>query len=356
METTMDAAYKFGCGRYVQEPGALSRIGEEAARFSKSVFIVSGETARALTERAVAGALQSANVAAVWQTHTGACCEESARAYAAAARAAGCGAIAGIGGGRALDLAKLTARLSGLPVICAPTTSATCAAFSPLSVVYTPEGRTRGTWLFPLEVGAVLADMDILFDQPPRFLAAGILDAMAKWIEVSHHLRRRTAGEGADAQMAALIARHVYERLTVLAPEAYADICAGRRTQAVWDAVYLSIAGAGMVSGAARGQYQSALAHAAYEAVRTRFTLEAQGAMHGEIVAVALFWQLRFNGMEELEAPLAALMQGMRMPLTLPELGIADTRENREALWSDLASTRFVHAADGPRLSAAMEV
>lgn len=353
METQMDAAYKFGCGRYVQEPGALQRVGAECARLAPKVLIVAGRIARALTESAIEGSLRAAGVAALWREHAGACSEESARALAGTARDAGCGAVVGVGGGRVLDLSKLTARLSGLPVVCVPTSSATCAAFSPLSVVYTPEGRTRGTWLFPLEVSAVLADMDLLYAQPPRFLAAGMLDAMAKWIEVSHHLRFHTAGEGADAQVAALIARHVYERLTQIAPTAYADLEAGRKTQAVWDAVYLSIAGAGMVSGTARGQYQSALAHAAYESVRTRFTEEARGAMHGEIVAVALFWQLRFSGMEELEPALREIMRKLRMPLTLPELGVKDTPENRTVLLNDLAGTRFVRPEDAERLTRA---
>lgn len=356
METRMDAAYKFGCGRYVQEPGALERVGPECGRLARKVLIVAGRTARALTEEAIEGSLRAAGVTGLWQEHAGACSEESARAYADAALGAGCGAVVGVGGGRALDLAKLTARLSGLPVICVPTSSATCAAFSPLSVVYTPEGKTRGTWLFPLEVSAVLADMDILYAQPPRFLAAGMLDAMAKWIEVSHHLRFRTAGEGADAQVAALIARHVYERLMEIAPAAYADLEAGRRTQAVWDAAYLSIAGAGMVSGTARGQYQSAIAHAAYEAVRTHFTDEARAAMHGEIVAVALFWQLRFSGMEELQAPLRSVMRGLHMPLTLCEIGIEDTPSNRMILQRDLACTRFVRPEDAERLSRALNL
>lgn len=354
METQMDAAYKFGCGRYVQEPGALQRVGTECGRLAQKVLIVAGRTARALTERTIEGSLRAAGVTGLWREHAGACSEESARALAGAARDAGCGAIVGVGGGRVLDLAKLTARLSGLPVVCVPTSSATCAAFSPLSVVYTPEGRTRGTWLFPLEVSAVLADMEILYAQPPRFLAAGMLDAMAKWIEVSHHLRFHTAGEGADAQVAALIARHVYERLTQIAPTAYADLAAGRKTQAVWDAVYLSIAGAGMVSGTARGQYQSAIAHAAYEAVRTRFTDEARAAMHGEIVAVALFWQLRFSGMEELEPTLREIMRKLRMPLTLPEIGVEDTPENWTILQGDLAGTRFVRPQDAERLTRAL--
>ena len=36
----MEEAYKFGCGRYIQEAGALLRIGEEAKRFGKKALIL----------------------------------------------------------------------------------------------------------------------------------------------------------------------------------------------------------------------------------------------------------------------------------------------------------------------------
>ena len=104
------------------------------------------------------------------------------------------------------------------------------------------------------------------------------------------------------------------------------------------------------------GQYQSAIAHAAYEAVRTHFTDEARAAMHGEIVAVALFWQLRFSGMEELQAPLRNVMRGLHMPLTLCEIGIEDTPANRMILQRDLACTRFVRPEDAERLSRALDL
>lgn len=116
METRMDAAYKFGCGRYVQEPGALERVGPECGRLARKVLIVAGRTARCPTEEAIEGSLRAAGVTGLWQEHAGACSEESAPRLRG--RCAGRGVRSGRGRRRraALDLAKLTARLSGLPV------------------------------------------------------------------------------------------------------------------------------------------------------------------------------------------------------------------------------------------------
>ena len=65
-----------------------------------------------------------------------------------------------------------------------PASSATCAAYTPLSVRYTPDGRTVGTLHFDREVNGVLADSAILLAQPTRLYLAGVFDALAKFVEI----------------------------------------------------------------------------------------------------------------------------------------------------------------------------
>lgn len=100
METRMDAAYKFGCGRYVQEPGALERVGPECGRLARKVLIVAGRTARALTEEAIEGSLRAAGVTGLCRSTRAHAARRAPRAYADAALGAGCGAVVGVGGGR----------------------------------------------------------------------------------------------------------------------------------------------------------------------------------------------------------------------------------------------------------------
>ena len=80
-----------------------------------------------------------------------------------------------------MDEAKLVASCADVPVINIPTSTATCAAVTPLSVMYEREsGATIGTIKLMREVDAVLVDLDVLVCQPARLLCAGVMDAMAK--------------------------------------------------------------------------------------------------------------------------------------------------------------------------------
>lgn len=50
----------------------------------------------------------------------------------------------GIGGGVIMDLSKAAAASAGLGVVNIPTSIATCAAFTAMSVMYTPQGAIEG--------------------------------------------------------------------------------------------------------------------------------------------------------------------------------------------------------------------
>lgn len=58
-------------------------------------------------------------------------------------------AIVAVGGGKITDLAKAAAIASNKPVIILPTLASTCAAYTPLSVMYTPEGSMIRYDVFP---------------------------------------------------------------------------------------------------------------------------------------------------------------------------------------------------------------
>ena len=96
-----------------------------------------------------------------------------------------CDVIVGVGGGRIMDAVKATAFELGVPIVAIPTQAATCAAYSPLSVLYTPEGHSDKYIHFEYEVNAIIVDDKVMLTQTPRLLAAGILDGMAKYIEIA---------------------------------------------------------------------------------------------------------------------------------------------------------------------------
>jgi len=58
----MEEAYKFGCGRYIQEADALLRVGEEAKRFGKKALILAGPTAWKVSEEKIVCGMKDAGV------------------------------------------------------------------------------------------------------------------------------------------------------------------------------------------------------------------------------------------------------------------------------------------------------
>ncbi|MFN7661489.1 MAG: iron-containing alcohol dehydrogenase, partial [Dolichospermum sp.] len=113
------------------------------------------------------------------------CCETRLKALRKAAKEHKADIIIGIGGGKALDTAKLVAHQLTLPVITIPTSAATCAAWTALSNVYS----TTGAFLYDVALSRcpdlLILDYNLIQTAPQRTLVAGIGDAIAKWYEAS---------------------------------------------------------------------------------------------------------------------------------------------------------------------------
>ena len=90
--------------------------------------------------------------------------------------------------------------------------------------------------------------------------------------------------------------------------------------------IFHAIITTGLVSGIARGRYQSALAHALYEAIRTCYTAESRPFLHGEVVAVGLLVQSRYLHRADMEDELLRLMNLAGMPTTLESIGVTGDR------------------------------
>ena len=179
-KVTLDPAIKFGAGRYRQEKNLLEECGKEISRFGKRAFIIAGNRAwDAVKERMIPG-FKKAGLEYELHLYGGKCSYEAAREYAEKCKAENCDEVVGIGGGLVMDFAKAVGEYADTGVVNIPTSIATCAAFTTMSVMYTPEGAKKDCWRFEHEVDAVLVDLQVIAECPIRYAAAGILDAMAK--------------------------------------------------------------------------------------------------------------------------------------------------------------------------------
>ena len=319
-----EESFRLGAGRYIQGYGVIEGLGEECLRLSKNhPIVVGGRTALSIARERVENALSRVAITPEFYVYEGVCSDEGVEAIEACARGK-FDLVIGVGGGTVMDAAKYLAVKMGVPVINIPTASATCAAYTPLSVCYKKGGFKDRTEHHKTEVGAVIADMDILAAQPPRLFLAGAYDAMAKLYE----LRQRMLGvDESECDIGLLSSYHLsgfmLDHLVKNLHGCLEDLRNGESTKRLYDSIFTAVAICGTVSGLARGANQTALAHKVYEIMRNDFADFARPYLHGELVALGLVLQVAYNG-EGDPVEFARELRSNSIPASISDLGIAD--------------------------------
>lgn len=358
----LDPASMFGCGRFRMEDNLLERCAEEILRFGRRPLFVCDETSRSIAYDAVAASLRAEGVEPRVLVHGGFCNREDALAVADAGKLDGVDVVLGCGGGVILDFSKCLADIAGASLVTIPTSSATCCSFTPIAVCYTREGRYVSTSHFRREISAALLDTTVLSRQPPRLLAAGAMDAMAKKIEIEFWDTVPGSGGcgGGDlpSRIASAVSDAIYDSLDRNIDAAMADLGRGETTPALRDVFFASIVGAGVVSGISGGSRQVAFAHRLYYCLRTLHPERAARRTHGELVAVGLVMQLAYYGhMAEAEA-LASRLRGWGMPASMGDLGLPFDADELEACMEYMRGTKTMKAigeSAAPRLREALK-
>ena len=337
-----EESFRIGCGRYIQGAGYIGRIGDEALRVGNSPLVVGGKTALSVTQEKIKKSLSEKCNKYEVVIHGGTCNEERAKEIAKYAKENDFDVIVGVGGGVICDFAKLCGYFAGLPVINVPTSSATCAAYTPLSVRYTPEGRTLTTLHYEYEVDGVVADTEIIAAQPVRLLLAGVFDSLAKFLEIKQRYSVNDGEFSLGLDYAFSMSERSYDFLVDKTMKCLEDLKKGEITDDVEKIIFACIGATGAISGIARGSNQTALAHKFYDSTRALFPVEAKPYLHGEIVGVGLLLQNYFNDEEANNEALTEMMKTYNMPSSVTEIGIEKTKENFEKLYEKICNTSAI--------------
>ncbi len=341
-----EESFRIGCGRYIQGSGYIKKTGDEVIRLGTSPLIIGGKTALDITKSKIEKSVAEKGNKYEFVVHTGTCNEERAKELAFLASEKGYDVIVGVGGGVICDFAKLCGYFAKLPVINIPTSSATCAAYTPLSVRYTPDGKTVGSLHLGYEVDAVIADTEVIAAQPVRLFLAGVFDALAKFVEIKQRFNEKTTKYPLGLDYAYVMSKYSFDLLNEKTQKCIDDIARGEISDDVENVIFTSIAATGVISGIARGSNQTAVAHKFYEAVRFLFPDSSKPYLHGEIVGVGLLIQNHFNGEEENNKMLLELMKKYNMPCSIGDMGIEKTENNFNKYYEKISSSSAIETEE----------
>jgi glycerol dehydrogenase len=192
------------------------------------------------------------------------------------AKGRGVKALLGFGGGRMLDLAKAAAWEAGWRAATAPSSAATCAAGTSVAVL-----NLDGAFHQLVDGSApelVLVESPVLAQAPPRLLAAGLADTLAKWLE--WRAVEEKPEEGADEGWA--LAREASEVVLSLGAAALAG-----EHGAMESCLQACLPWSAAASNA--GNAPAAAAHSLANALSRQ--APGRALLHGEAVSLGLLWQ-----------------------------------------------------------------
>ncbi len=211
------------------------------------------------------------------------CCELDIKNAYQFSKDNNCDGIIAAGGGKVLDAGKIIADLLGINCITVPLSASTCAGWTALSNIYTPDGKFVKDVTLKRCPSLLIFDHSIVRAAPPRTLASGIADAVAKWYESS--LTSVTSQDG-FVQQAVQMARVLRDQLFQNGYQAFKDPLSNS-----WETVAEGCAlTAGIIGGLGGARCRTAAAHPIHNGL-TQLDYKNK-PLHGELVGFGLLVQL----------------------------------------------------------------
>ena len=256
------------------------------------------------------------------------CCEQDLNILSMLAKENNCDGIIAAGGGKVLDAGKLLSHRLSIPCITVPLSAATCAGWTALSNIYSPNGAFIKDQVLDSAPELLVFDYALVRQAPQKTLASGMADALAKWYEASLSTKNTTDGL---VQQAVQMARVLRDQILIDGLRAYQDPKSQEWIRVAEGAALT----AGLISGLGGSECRTAAAHAIHNGLTQIGS--SNKSLHGEIVGFGILAQL-FLEEKLLENQLAKQARNQLLPLfkklgltsSLEELGFL--RENQSDL------------------------
>ncbi|RYM06041.1 iron-containing alcohol dehydrogenase family protein [Sporolactobacillus sp. THM7-7] len=323
---TLSLIQRISPEEYISKKNAYDRLADELkARYIKRVLFLHG-TKSLRKARPYLPDLSAAGIESVDILFNGECSHNEIRRIIGLLKEKKADAIIGLGGGKVMDTAKAAAyKAGGYPVILLPTMASNCAAWSPLSVLYTDDGASLGHEIYPHATSLVLVEPRVILDSPVDYFVAGVADTIAKWYEsdfiLTHTKKRRLA-----LQFAREAARICKDVPLNDGEKAIEDMKEGRLTDEWINVMETNIMAGGLVGGFGDEFGRATAAHAVHDAITAR--PETHLFLHGIKVAYGVMVQLVLEKKWDEMEQLIPFYKALQLPLSLSDLNLSRLNED----------------------------
>jgi len=311
-------------GKYIQGAGAISELPAMIDLLGKQGLILASPSVKNQV-------LPACRID--WGAHTidielfrGECCEDELARVSAIVSQKHVDVLAGMGGGKTIDTAKIVADRMGMPVIIIPTIASTDAPCSGCAVLYSKGGIFDSVLYQKVNPAVVLVDVAIIATAPTRFLVAGMGDALSTWFEARSCERTQSANEcgGYSTSVGLQIAKLCYE--TLLAYGAAAKVASEKHivTPALEHIVEANV----LLSGIGFESAGLAAAHAIQNGLTA--LEETHSFYHGEKVAFGVLAGLQLTDASPKESDAVfSFCEQIGLPTTLAEIGLRNADRDK---------------------------
>ena len=219
--------------------------------------------------------------------------------------------VLGIGGGKVIDVAKLSSHNQGVYFVSMPTTASHDGIVSPLASIKNPNTSTSAKAQSPI---AVIADTEIIAQSPFRLLSAGCADLIANFTaikdwELAHRLKHEPISESAAA-LSIMSAHLITDNVANIKPnlEASARIV---MKSLFSGGMAISIAGSSRPASGSEHLFSHALDK-----------ILDKPALHGEQCGIGTILMMYLHGGDW--KAIKRALEAVQAPTTAKEVGISD--------------------------------